>query len=364
MPPESRDRASDAWSEARSILCVRLDSLGDVLMTSPALRALRGLPRRPRLTVLTSESGAGAAMLLDSVDEVIRFEAPWMKTARVTGGAATEAFAAELRGRGFDGAVIFTVYSQSALPAALLCHFAEIPLRLAHCRENPYHLLSDWVPDVEPAAGIRHEVRRQLELVATIGARSDDERMSIRVPSAARRRARSMLAACGISNGRPWAVVHPGASASSRRYNAAGFAEAARILVHEHRIDVVFTGDRSEVALIAAIRAAMDAPSHSLAGRLELPELAALIELAPILISNNTGPVHLAAAVGTPVVDLYALTNPQHTPWAVPNRVLSHDVSCKYCYKSVCPEQHHRCLDAIPPRSIVTAACELLEETR
>jgi ADP-heptose:LPS heptosyltransferase len=364
MPPESVGRTADAWSQTERILCVRLDALGDVLMTSPALRALRALPRNPRLTLLTSDSGARAAMLLDSVDEVIRFEAPWMKTARATGGSATEAFAAELRGRGFGGAVIFTVYSQSALPAALFCHLAEIPLRLAHCRENPYHLLSDWVPEVEPASGIRHEVRRQLDLVATIGARSDDERMSIRVPSAARRRVREMLAGCGISDRMAWAVVHPGASASSRRYNAAGFAEAARMLFEEHGIGIVFTGDRSELALIAAIRAAMDAPSHSLAGRLAVSELAALIELAPILISNNTGPVHLAAAVGTPVVDLYALTNPQHTPWAVPNRVLSHDVSCKYCYKSVCPEQHHRCLDAIPPRSIVTAACELLAETR
>ncbi len=58
---------------------------------------------------------------------------------------------------------------------------------------------------------------------------------------------------------------------------------------------------------------------------------------APLLVSNNTGPVHIAAAVGTPVVDLYALTNPQHTPWGVPNRVLYHDVPCKYCYKSICP---------------------------
>src|SRR5205823_4450946 len=105
-------------------------------------------------------------------------------------------------------------------------------------------------------------------------------------------------------------------------------------------------------------------PSHSLAGRLDIVELAALIDLAPLLIANNTGPVHLAAAVGTPVVDLYALTNPQHTPWAVPCRVLSHDVACKYCYKSVCPEVHHRCLDAILPQTVVAAACELLEETQ
>ena len=81
----------------------------------------------------------------------------------------------------------------------------------------------------------------------------------------------------------------------------------------------------------------MEAPSFSLAGELDLGEMAALLALSPILVSNNTGPVHIAAATGTPVVDLYALTNPQHTPWKVPQRVLFHDVAHKYCYKSVCP---------------------------
>ncbi|RPI21326.1 MAG: glycosyl transferase, partial [Chloroflexota bacterium] len=69
------------------------------------------------------------------------------------------------------------------------------------------------------------------------------------------------------------------------------------------------------------------------------------------------------AAVGTPIVDLYALTNPQHTPWMVPNRVLNYDVPCKYCYKRVCPEGHHDCLRRVSPDTIVQAALELFEET-
>jgi ADP-heptose:LPS heptosyltransferase len=102
------------------------------------------------------------------------------------------------------------------------------------------------------------------------------------------------------------------------------------------------------------------APSLSLAGELDLAELAALIGRAPLLVSNNTGPVHIAASLGTPVVDLYALTNPQHTPWGVPSRVLNHDVPCKYCYKSVCPEGHHDCLRLVAPGRVVAAAVELL----
>ncbi|HKT33550.1 MAG TPA: glycosyltransferase family 9 protein, partial [Nitrospira sp.] len=92
-------------------------------------------------------------------------------------------------------------------------------------------------------------------------------------------------------------------------------------------------------------------------------ELAALIARAPLLISNNTSAVHLASAVSTPVVDLYALTNPQHTPWRVPCKVLFEDVPCRFCYKSVCPEGHHRCLRGISPEAVVRAADDLLGRT-
>ena len=84
--------------------------------------------------------------------------------------------------------------------------------------------------------------------------------------------------------------------------------------------------------------------------------------MSRLLISNNTGPVHIAAAVGTPVVDLYALTNPQHTPWRVPNRVLFNDVPCKYCYRSICPMGHHACLRGVDADTVIDAALELWEE--
>jgi hypothetical protein len=95
-----------------------------------------------------------------------------------------------------------------------------------------------------------------------------------------------------------------------------------------------------------------------------LTELAALIALMPVLVANNIGPAHIAAAVGTPVVDLYALTNPQHRPWSVPSRVLPHDVSCRNCYKSICPQGHHDCLRLVPPDAVYQAALDLLGRRR
>jgi ADP-heptose:LPS heptosyltransferase len=119
-----------------------------------------------------------------------------------------------------------------------------------------------------------------------------------------------------------------------------------------------------EISLVEAIRAEMDAPSVSLAGSLDLEQLAALIGLAPLLITNNTGPAHMAAALGTPQVVLYALTNLQHMPWCAPARVLRHDVPCRNCYRSVCPEGHHDCLRQITPDELVRAAREMFQPDR
>ena len=351
----------ELWRAARRILCVRLDQLGDVVMTSPAFRAIKESIPGCRVTLLTSPGGAEAARLMPFVDDVLTYEAPWMKATNNAADAASDRrFIERLRAASFDAAVVFTVYSQNPLPSALMCYLADIPLRLAHCRENPYHILTDWVRDQEAEKFVCHATRRQLDLVNFIGARTLDERLSISVPASARIQIESLLQQLLDDSCERWIVMHPGASASSRRYAPENYALVTRQLVEEMDCQVIFTGTASECSLIETIRAQAGVPSHSVAGLLDLGQLAALLERAPLLISNNTGTVHIAAAVGTSVLDLYALTNPQHMPWRVPHRVLFHDVPCRFCYKSICPEGHHDCLRLVSPTRVVTAARELL----
>ena len=342
-----------SWHAVRNLLCVRLDSIGDVLMTTPAIRACRE-SFDCRVTLLTSGAGAMVARRVPEIDATLAFGAPWMKPPAPRGD---EAMIRRLEDERFDAAVIFTVYSQSALPAAYMAYLANIPLRLAHCRENPYQLLTDWVPDPEPATGIRHEVQRQLDLVKAVGARTSNQRLSFSVPEAARATVKALFP----ERSRALVVIHPGASAASRRYPPEQFASAADLVIEETGGHAVFTGDAGEAELVRGIQGRMRRASLSLVGRLNLAELGALIEEADLLISNNTGPAHIAAALGTPVVDLYALTNPQHTPWQVKSRVLYHDVPCRNCYKSVCPAGHHDCLKRVAPERVAAAALELLQ---
>lgn len=347
---------SGGFEDVRNVLCVRLDNLGDVLMTTPALRALKALPRAPRLTLLASPAGAALAPLVPEIDEVIPYTAPWMKPPAPEPAEALRELIATLAARAFDAAVIFTVYSQSPLPAALACLLAGIPRRLAHCRENPYALLTHWLSESEPEQRVRHEVRRQLDLVAAVGARAGDERMALRVPAAARARAARLLDEAGLDG--PWVAIHAGASAASRRYAPERFAAVADGLAAAG-LRVAFVGAGEERPLVAQIRARMASRVRSLVGRTDLAGLAAVLARAGVLVANNSGPAHVAAAVGTPVVSLYALTNPQHTPWGVPHRVLNRLAPCACCYRSVCTAPRHLCLE-VPPEEVCAATLALL----
>jgi lipopolysaccharide heptosyltransferase II len=349
------------WAEQSEVLCVRLDTIGDVLMTTPAIRALREQRAGRRITLLTSAAGADVARLVPEIDRTIVYEAPWMKpTPAEPSSRADCAMVERLRAGGFDAAAIFTVFSQSPLPAALACHLAGIPDRLAHCREKPYHLLTDWVPETEPEGGTRHEVRRQLDLVGSVGAMTEDTHLSLEVPSAAAAHALDALRHAGHDPDEPWLVLHPGSTAPSRRYPLPLYAEAMRKLCGATGRRVAIVGGIGERDLVEELAKRLGSLAVPMAGELAFPELCALIEAAPLLVCNNSGPAHVAAAVGTPTVVLYALTNPQHTPWEVESRVLNQDVPCRWCFASVCPEGHHACLRMVSPLEVAEAAYELL----
>jgi len=351
------------WRECAHVLCVRLDNMGDVLMCSPAFRALKESGAH-RLSLLTSSSGACLARHIPDIDIVLSYDAAWSKNGS-RGNEQDLAAIERLRALRPDAAVIFTAYSQSPLPAALLCHLAGVPRVLAHSRENPYRLISEWRRETEPGAGIRHEVRRQLDLVASIGASSQDTRMSFHVSEEDRASLRRKLHEEGVTEQAGWICAHAGATASSRRYPAALMMQALVGLRGQGR-RVILLGGHEDPALAGALAQARPLLPGliELSDRLSLGELGAALEAAALMVCNNSGPAHIAAALGVPIVDLYALTNPQHTPWQTPARVLNKDVPCKYCYRSVCPEGHHACLAGVEPARVIEAALELLAQGR
>ncbi|HYH74402.1 MAG TPA: glycosyltransferase family 9 protein [Candidatus Saccharimonadales bacterium] len=314
------DKAQD-WAQLTNLLVVRLDNMGDVLMTTPAIRALKeSLPER-KITLLTSSVGAAVAKHIPEIDDVITFDVPWVKNSLDHSNMQTQALISALAERAFDGAIICTVYSQTPFPSAMLCYLAGIPRVLGYSHENPYGLITDWVPDTEPATPVRHEVQRQLDLVAQAGATTGNARLSLDLPEETHTATAEKLTAMGVNLEQPWLVLHPGASEPKRLYDPEGFIQAGRQLM-EQGWQIVLTGSPSEAEQVAAIHHGLGDRAIDATGQLSLDELISAIGQAHVLVSNNTGPVHIAAATETPVVVLYAQTNPQHTPWQVPSEVL------------------------------------------
>lgn len=353
------------WQQFDNLLCVRLDNIGDVLMSTPAIRALKEARPGRRITLLTSSNGAQIARHVPDIDDVIVFDPPWYRHPSIAGNDGVAATAEQLRAQQFDAAVILTVFSQNPLPTAMLCYLAAIPRIAGYCRENPYELMSDWIPDDEPLKGVRHEVQRQLDLATALGAVPSQSSLSLRVPVHRSADAREAMHAAGLNPDQPWIALHPGASEKRRRYPLENFAAAARMLHEQLGVQVAITGGGSERELAAAIVSQAGEGVRSLAGMLDIEACIALLDMAPLLISNNTGPVHIAAALGTPVVVAYARTNPQHTPWQVPHRVLAFDVPepelsrntmVRYARNRFFRDSRRE----IEPQDIVDAAADLL----
>ena len=344
------------------LLALRLDAAGDVLMCTPALHALAS--HGHRVSLLTSASGALAGECVDAIDgvdgkrSVLRFDAPWMKASSPVAPQAVAEMAAALKAHCFDGAVIFTSHTQSPLPAALLCQMAGIPLRLAHCRENPYQLLTHWVRDPEPVQ-FRHEVQRQLDLVATLGCHTKERHLRLTVSDEDERAATALLRKAGLAKGQPFILLHPGASAPSRRYPARHWHALVPMLAQRLAWPVVIAGGTDEQALAMAL-SATDPRCINVTGKTSFGMLAALVAHAGVLVACNSAPAHIAAALHTPVVDLYALTNLQHMPWLADCRVLFQPVPCAGCLQSTCPQPHHACLEQVSPERVLQAVQELL----
>jgi lipopolysaccharide heptosyltransferase II len=356
----------EQWRSVKRILTVRLDNLGDVLVTTPAIHAIKSSFHDVKVTLLTSPVGAQVARLNPDIDDVIVYEAPWMDPWHrlALDSQREQQMIATIRKQQFDGAIIFTSYHQSSLPAAYLCYVADIPLRVAASIDGPGSLLTTRHKHPER---MMHEVERGLDLVNAIGLTTNTLDLVLKVPAVARESVFEYLSIRNVDLQRPLCVIHPGCSMPARTYPWDMFASVIDLVVERLGATVIVTGAEDEQSLVEQVLNKVQEHNRSLtlacAGIIPFPEFSALIEAAELVITNNTGPMHIAAAVKTPVIALFALTNPpeQWGPWLVPHRQLYHDVSCRICYKRICP-YGHECLRLVTPEMVADSAKELLTD--
>jgi ADP-heptose:LPS heptosyltransferase len=331
-----------------SVLVARLDNAGDVLLAGPAIRAVAAGARR--VTVLCGPAGRAAAELLPGVDEVLTFEAPWVPfEAPPVDRAAVDALVERVACLGADVGIVLTSFHQSPLPLALLLRLAGVPRLGAISVDYPGSLL-DVRHRVDDDL---HEVERSLSLVTAMGFRlpaGDRGQLATRRPLAVER-----------PFDEPYVVLHPGASVPARGWwpdRAAGLVDA----LVDAGWPVVVTGAPSEAALTAAVARTPRPGVVDLGGTTDLAGLAGVLDGAAVVVSGNTGPAHLAAAVGTPVVSIFAPVVPaaRWRPWGVPVVLLGdQDVPCAGCRARVCPFEGQPCLAPVTVDAVLTAVEQL-----
>jgi ADP-heptose:LPS heptosyltransferase len=337
-------------------LAVRLDSDGDVLLTGPAVRALAAT--YDQVDLLVSAAGLQAADLLPGVTEVLRFDAPWAgsRPPRVSSEAVQD-LVAGLIARRYQLAVIFTSPHQSPLPMALLARLAGVRHIVAASEDHPGSLLD--VQHHRPPG--LHEVEAGLDLAEQAGARlpvDDDGLLAVRRPLPPVPVPAAHPVDVGGARGRRSVVVHPGAAVPAQ----APLPEDARAIaarLTRDGWDVLVTGSAAERELTAYV-----AGGHAtdLGGLTDLAQLATVLEAAACVVVGNTGPAHLAAAVGTPVVSLFAPVVPAESwvPYGVPRLVLGDQgAACRGTRALACPVPGHPCLGSVTPDQVSDAVARL-----
>jgi ADP-heptose:LPS heptosyltransferase len=343
--------------EPRSVAIVRLRTgLGDLLCTVPALRALRRRLPRARVALVTfTEMAPVVERMRPWVDELLAFPGHRGIPERPPRHADVAPFLARARAARFDmalqmyGACAAALEVTGALGARRIGGFAAPGMRLL----DP----ATWIAYPED----EHEIRRHLRLMRHLGAEPQSERLEFPVGARDRRAAARLAASAGLRP--PYALVHAGATSPSRRWPAARFAAAADALV-ARGMEVALIGTRDERGIVARVAAAMRRPCVDLCDRTDLGTVAALIDGAVLVVGNDSGPAHLAAALRTPSVTIFLSGDPvrwAHDPAHHP--IVRADVGCSPCPHLSCPIDH-RCARRVTVEAVLDAADRLLARPR
>jgi ADP-heptose:LPS heptosyltransferase len=335
------------------VLVARLDSDGDVLLAGPAVRAAAA--HADEVTVLCGPAGAQAAELLPGVDHTIVWSCPWIAAhPGPVDPAEVRALTERLATERYDLALILTSAHQSCLPLALVLRMAGVPAIAAISADYPGTLLDVRLrPDID-FTDDAPEPERALAVANAAGCPlpdGDDGALRVRTPPDV-----SHLTGSG-----PYLVLHPGATVPARRWPAHRCAEAVQALAADgHR--VLVTGGPAEKDLTAEVAGSA---GTDLGGATSLAELAGVLAGAEVVIVGNTGPAHLAAAVGTPVVSLFSPVVPavRWAPYRVPTVLLGDQTAaCRSTRARECPLPGHPCLSTVTAADVVAAVHELLRK--
>ena len=331
------------------ILITRTDRIGDVVLSTPVIRNLRrafpgaylGMMVRPEHRELVEGN--------PDLNAVILYD----KACAEKGIAGNLRFARRLGEHRFDTALILHSTHRVILAAWL----AGIRRRIGYARRLPW-LLTDAIPDVK-REGNRHELEYNLDLLRFLGVESRERALFVPTRPEQEQAVEAFLRRQGIHGEKPLVILHPGASCPSKRWPAARFAAVGDRLTQELGARVMVIAGPDGVAQGEAVLRRMREKAVGALARFSLGELVCLFRRAACVVSNDSGPVHLAGAAGTPVVSIFGrwgggLSPTRWGPTGPNGVVLHHDVGCRPCLAHRCTIGFI-CLEAVTVEEVMAA---------
>jgi len=333
--------------------------VGDAILSIPALAALRA--RRPdaEISVLARPWVADLYRGQNLVDHLVLYD----HRGRHRGLLGIERLARELRAKRFDCAVLF----QNAFEAAWIAWRAGIPERIGYARDARGPLLTRAIPVPQPGEIPAHESNYYLELIRRAGwmeALPDIPPIQIRVSEEARERAETFLQDAGCPPGAPRVAFGAGAAyGTAKCWPANRYAELARLLVAEYGARVLLFGAASEAAVAAEVEQGAGQGVINLIGRSAIGDLPAILSRCALFVGNDSGAMHVAAAVGLPVVAVFGPTDPEGTRPLTPLlSLVQRKVACSPCFLRHCPIDH-RCMKFVELQMVLDAVRGRLAES-
>ncbi len=339
----------------RNILIIRTDRVGDVILTTPMMAALRQNYPEARISVLVSVSTLELVEGNPHLNEILvddrhgKHQGFWGFFRLVRG----------IRQKNFDAA--FVMHTKNRTNS--LCFLAGIPHRIGYKNKKFGFLLTEPIADTR-WQGLKHEVDYCLDVLKELGILSRESNLYLSVSRSAKEWAQRFLEQNQVKESDRLVAIHPGASCISKRWNPERFAEVANELFEKKGFKVILVGSKDNKDIIQKVKESFHHPVIDAIGQTTLGQLAGLFERCQLLISNDSGPVHMASALGVPVISIFGrnqagLSPIRWGPWGHSGLVLHKEVGCHQCLAHNC-RINFRCLDEIKPKEVLEAVDALL----
>jgi heptosyltransferase-1 len=346
-----------------NILIVKLSAIGDVIHTLPALNAIRNTYPEARITWLVEEAAQDLVKGHPALDRVLVSKRKrWLKELKsplfLSAMKEVYGFLRELRDTHYDMILDFQALLKSGILIALARGKRKIGFGkgLEHM-EYSYLFLNKRVPAVSME---HHALIRGLMLLNALGIPTPEVEYRLPVTEHDRQKMDDLLQRYGLGNPRRLVVINPIAKWESKLWSNWKFAQLADRIITQYDAGVVFTGSPEDRRTIYQIKADMVATAVNIAGETTLKMLAALYAKADIVVSTDTGPMHLAVAVGTPVVALFGPTAPWRTgPFGEGHRIVRTAPTCSPCFKRRCDRNRCCCMRDITVEMVLDAVRQL-----